>query len=73
MSDKDINEVKKGLGKDKLKPNWLDEVKADAAYNYLSRLKEQQQKAAFEEAKATGKVDELIAEMKVKSVKKGQT
>jgi hypothetical protein len=66
MSDKDVNELKQGLGKDKLKPNWLEEVKQDAAYNYLKRLREQQEKAAFEEAKTKGNVDELIASLKPK-------
>lgn len=66
MSDKDLNELKQGLGKDKLKPNWLDEVKQDAAYNYLMRLREQKEKAAFEEAKSKGSVDELLADLKPK-------
>jgi len=44
------------------KPNSLDEVRADAKYNYLKRLKEQQEKARFEEAKHEGNFDKYIEE-----------
>lgn len=49
-------------GLKKFKPNTLDEVRADAKFNYLRRLKEQQQKAEYEEAKTQGfgAVDELV-------------
>lgn len=67
--DKDIKELKEGLGKDKVKPNWLEEVKQDAYYNYYKRLKEQQEKEAFEEAKAKGNVDQLLESLKPKKGK----
>lgn len=60
--DKDIQELKAGLKK--FKPNTLDEVKADAKYNYLRQLKEQREKAAFEEAKIEGNLDDYIEELK---------
>jgi len=34
--------------------SWLEEVKADAAFNYHRRLREQQEKQAYEEAKKKG-------------------
>jgi hypothetical protein len=36
-------------------PEWLKEVKADAEFNYKRLLREQQEKAAHEEAKAQRK------------------
>ncbi len=59
--DKEI-ELKAGLKK--FKPNSLEAVKADAKYNYLRRLKEQREKAAFEEAKIEGNLDDYIEELK---------
>lgn len=73
--DNEIKDLKAGLKK--YGRNNLDEVRADAKFNYLSRLKEQQEKARYEEAKAKGTraVDELvdkeIAQFK-SSAKKGK-
>jgi hypothetical protein len=36
-------------------PEWLKEVKADAEFNYKRLLREQEEKAAHEEAKAKQK------------------
>lgn len=72
--DKDINELKQGLTK--YGRNDLREVQADAKFNYLTRLKEQQDKAAYEAAKAQGYdavsklADERIAEFKSEPVSK---
>lgn len=48
----DIKDLKQGIKK--YGKNDLEEVKADARYNYLMRLREQQDKAAYEEARANG-------------------
>lgn len=36
------------------KLNWLEEVKADADFNVKRRLREQQEKQAFEASKTSG-------------------
>jgi hypothetical protein len=70
----DTKDLKAGLKK--YGKNSLEEVKADAAYNYLRRYREQQEQQAFADAKAKGleEVDKLtqqaIAELK--STKKGK-
>lgn len=40
------------------KLNWLEEVKADARYNYLKRKREREEDAAYKQAKEEGKVAE---------------
>ncbi len=72
--DNEVKDLKAGLKK--FKPNSLDEVRADAKYNYLRRLKEQREKEAFEQAKVTGNLDGYIEELKTevsleKPAKKG--
>lgn len=43
------------------KPNWLDEVRQDAARNTVLHYKRQQEQREFEEAKARGvKVEDII-------------
>jgi hypothetical protein len=51
--------------------NWLDEVKADAKYNYLKRLREQEEDRRFEEAKQKGTVKEVLSEV-LEPTKKGK-
>lgn len=71
MSDKDINELKKGLGQDKPKANWLEEVKRDAKYNVLKRIREQEEKEALQKARTTGDIDKLLDDQ-LKTLKKGK-
>lgn len=52
--------------------NWLDEVKVDAKYNYLKRLREQEEDRRFEEAKQKGTVEEVFTEIKEPTPKKGK-
>ena len=70
----DTKDLKAGLKK--YGKNSLEEVKADAAYNYLRRYREQLEQQAYTDAKAKGldEVDKItqqtIAELK--STKKGK-
>lgn len=74
MTDNSTTDLKAGLKK--YGKNSLEEVKADAAYNYLRRYREQMEQQAFADAKAKGldEVDKItqqtIAELK--STKKGK-
>lgn len=53
-----------------VKRNVLEEVKADAAFNYMSRLQAAQQRAAHEEAKQKGLPTPVSQEKVVEPVKK---
>jgi hypothetical protein len=75
--DNETKDLTAGLKK--FKHNVLDEVRADAKFNYLRRLKEQQEKAEYEEAKTQGYgavdefVDREISQLKTSSsAKKGK-
>jgi len=75
MSDLNINELKEGLKRQK--PSPLEQVKQDAKYNYLKRLKEQQEKAAYREAQEKGSdaIEKFFEEQKLavkKPSKKGK-
>lgn len=48
------------------KLTWLEEVKADAKFNYLQRLREQEEKRKHEQSKAQS------AEVKPTQEKKGK-
>lgn len=52
MDAKETKELIAGLKK--FRKNDLDEVKADAKFNYMTRLREQEAKRQYEEAKAKG-------------------
>jgi hypothetical protein len=75
--EKDINELKAGLKKPRTLTN-LEEVKLDAKFNYLRRLREQQEKEAYENAKAKGfgaveeLADEELSRFKSPTPKKGK-
>lgn len=71
MSDRDIKELKKELGNDVPKANWLEEVKRDAKYNVLKRIREQREKEALQKARTTGNIDKVLNDQ-LQDIKKGK-
>lgn len=65
----DTNDLKQGLKK--FGKNDLNEVRADAKFNYLSRLREQREKEAYAAARAEGY--EAVEELTKKTIAEFQT